>query len=135
TSRCGSLATRRLFFGEKSRIQCSAGAGWFAIPGSCLEIVAFNSNRRNALLFLDGEETWRCRDASRGRPRQWREHDLHHYSLSSRHLRRWFALWLWRRPVAYEMRARSRTAFHVQVIGLKNGSARPPKRRGPVLLR
>src|SRR5437762_8207867 len=33
------------------------------------------------------------------------------------------------------MAARSRTASHEQVIGLKNGSGRSPKRRGPLLLR
>ncbi|SRR6266480_674847 len=33
------------------------------------------------------------------------------------------------------MAARSRTAFHEQVIGLKNGFGRSPKRREPLLLR
>src|SRR4029077_8277528 len=101
----------QLFFGKESPVQCSAGAGWFAISTSCLGTVAFNSSRRNALLFLDGEETRRRRDAPRSRARQWRQYDLHHYSVSPCYSSGWITLWLRRRIMAEKMVARSRAAL------------------------
>ena len=55
--RCDSRTTGRLFLRQESRVRRSARAGRFALSTSRLGTASLDSDRRDALLFLDGEKT------------------------------------------------------------------------------
>ena len=112
-------AARALFFRREPGVRHSAGSYRIGFSTAHVGVAALDSDRRNAVLFLDGGAPRHSECAPRRRPRERHEHALHHHSLSSRHPRRRLALRVRRRSLAEEMAARPRAKMEARPGGLE----------------